>query len=86
VLHQNFGGLTHGFFWSDCAIGPDFENELIVIGFLPHARALNIIVGASDRAKNGVYWQFTNWQASAFFGRENPDPIAPLVQSQAELI
>ena len=68
MVDQDLGRLAHGFFGADRAIGPDFQDQLVVVGPLTDARPLHVEVDAAHRAEDRIHRQFANGQAAAFFG------------------
>src|SRR5690606_14359381 len=74
VLHQNLRRLAQRLFGANCAIGPDFEDQLVVIGTLADTRPVDIEVDAANGAENRVDRQLANRQATALFGRAVTTP------------
>ena len=54
MIAEQVGGQADRFLRRDRAVGPDFENELVVVGHLADARPFHVIVHAADRRMNGV--------------------------------
>jgi len=61
--------MAERLFGTNGAVGPDFDDELIVIGVLADARALHVEIDTANRAENRVDRQFADRQAATFFGR-----------------
>src|SRR5690606_29757837 len=55
LVHQDAGGLTHGFFRRDHTIGLDIEDQLVQVGALFHTGAFNRVADAANRAERGIH-------------------------------
>ena len=54
MIAEEIGGEADGFLRRDGAVGPHFEDELVVVGHLADARAFDVIVHAADRRMDRV--------------------------------
>src|SRR5579883_1573648 len=55
MAYQNIGTLAQGLIRWNCAVGPDFKNNFIVVCHLSYARMLNGIIYLLHRRVNGIY-------------------------------
>ena len=56
VMAQNRGGLEQRVLWGQSPVGPDFEDEFVIIGALTNAGIFDRVFHARDRRKNGIDW------------------------------
>src|SRR5215510_3151932 len=62
VVFDQLRGQTDGEFRGDAAVGPDFEEQFVVIGVLPQPRGLNMEVDLGDRGMNRIDRDVTDRQ------------------------
>ena len=53
-MPQNRGCLEQRVIWRQSSIGPDFQNEFVIIGALTDTRVFHRIFHACDRRKDGI--------------------------------
>src|SRR5262245_53989744 len=62
MIFDQLRGQADGEFRRDAAVGPDLEQQLVVIGVLPQPRGLDMEVDLGDRGMNRIYWDVTDRQ------------------------
>src|SRR5260370_17511330 len=60
VMTQNRRGLEQRVVRRQSSVGPDFQNEFVVIGALTNAGIFDRVFHARDRRKNGIDWDQTD--------------------------
>src|SRR4029453_14084250 len=54
VVSQNRRGLEQRLVWRQTSVGPDFKDELVVIGALTDTSVFDRVLDARDRRKDGI--------------------------------
>src|SRR4030095_8526140 len=62
VIFDQLRGQADGEFRRDAAVGPDLEQQLVVICVLPQPCGLDVEIDLGDRGMNGIYGDVTDRQ------------------------
>jgi len=66
VLAEDGAGLGEGRVRGDAAIGPEFEDEFVVVGFLADPAIFDPVADAGDRGEDGVHGDHADGHVRAF--------------------
>ena len=67
VVDEDAGSLLEGILGEDCAVGGDFENELVVVGLLVNAEILDCKLDVLDGSINRVDEDFVDFNGLVVF-------------------
>ena len=67
VVNQRLGCPVDGFHRLDGPIGPNFQHQAFVVGYLPHTGTLDVVVNLAHRVEDRVHREHTHWRQAHFF-------------------
>ena len=54
MLGQNFSAEAYSLFRTNTSVSPNFQRELVIVGYLAYTRIFHSVVYAADRGEDGI--------------------------------
>ena len=61
MLAQNLGRLNQSHFWRDGSVGPNIQNQTVIVGALTNSGVFHAVAHAKHWTKDGVHWNQSNF-------------------------